>query len=1187
MKKNLHSIFWVFFLSIVIFWEPAFAQNADTAFDQKQIELLQRDSSDAHEEAVKLRRQAEQYRELAESAEHYAAGAADVKTGEEWQKTAREHREKAEKLEQKAAQIEENASETQDRINDVQSQIETKETAARERQEKYDSEAAQIAEREAAKQKAIDENPNTGLRVGNVIGLWRDKAHEDEPFIIVQKDPNSKAYPNKLQAHTPRRVWEGNFHTDPPPGEPLITMSYKPKAEEMNPEIPEWARRKIEGELEWKLEINGGGTCGTPALSVDFYPGEVKWKEKEGWGFGKGNVSIEGQGEARRMNLHQSVSDMRFYSYGSARLYLRPPGLPQEKTDDEAAAMGDFNEYVDTVDALVHGQRFFVDVVLPYEEAEKQGEKLTVQIKAAGGDSTSIELQRSSLRKGRSAVYTHYDPITIADPLDMNEEDRNPPLLSIDYILGYQGARIDLDVENAELVTFSYGEALQTVPVFNSWVQRGINQHQEAIERLRPFYSLVLADGTKTKGQKEEATDRLTMIANYEHIMESDKIHDFIRYKVGEAYFSESSGITGMNGEEIQREAELTQSYHPLGADRDGNLNRTGIYRGVVWTSRYEMNRIENTVVQARINYRETALKEIPLAMTFALYSTVMGMSGFGDVYTLRTGEDIFGKKVPGWQRIMAAVGIASSNLLSFTAPHVMTPPTMQGYNPAQLSGRAMRSGANMRLKTHEHIAAKFGAQKLEAAMNKMNAEQVNSIAPAAGQPKDVVLSERPMACAGAQARHRNPGTEAAAHPSANTSAPPPHPTPLDPKILDIKKMLGPNTEVVNPGADSILPPQEFETCQCASTQLGMKEDLGFALSEMSQFGLLVRKGHIKPGTNDMPLANGYSDAQLSAFLKETGAEVLPMPSRGGRPLTLEALDVWMSRGWRVRDVIKTIDTGEPHAIELRKLIRNENGDISDVQWFDPAFGKELKTPVCDYMNKLAFDGYDGILYRWKAKEGAPDLMETAAAQTKPTIEYPTAPPKPSIEHPAQRNPSAARNNEVQLSVSEHKMAEVTAEAKRLSDHIDRMYPDGKAPPISAISRDRLKEMFVNRIWEQPVLGGASFSIKKIGTLRNEVIAIRIRPESRKYIEFRDHTGGNVPMFWPSGKIGQGKVKSYIPTEHLEWIDADHPTWQPFPQKGEADGAFNVPAPRQPDVNATPGNSPSPPTVEEFDPTAE
>ncbi|TAL33986.1 MAG: hypothetical protein EPN97_08780 [Alphaproteobacteria bacterium] len=1130
------------------------AQNADTGFDRQRIEQLQQEQEATAAQAEKLKKQAAEYRELAESAERYAAQASNDRDREDWLKTARGHRANAEKLELDAARQLENADETAGRAGDLQGQVDEKETRARERQQEYDRQAAELSAREEARRQAEANNPNTGLRVKNVIGLWRDAAHEDEPFVIVQKDPNSKAYPNELELHNPRRTWKGTFHTDPPPGEPLITMSYKPKAEEMNSEIPEWARKKIEGELEWKLEINGGGTCGTPALTVDFYPGEVKWKETGGW-FSKGDVSIEGRGTARRFDLHQSVPDMRAYTYGASQLFLRPPGMPQQVSDEEAAKTGDFNEHLDTVDALVHGQRFFINVVLPYEEAEKQGDKLTVDIKASGGDSTTVELQRSSLRRGRSAVYTHYDEITISDPLDATEEDRDPPLLSMNYILGYQGARIDLDVENGEIVTFSYGEASQAVPVFNSWVQRGINRHQEAIQRLRPFYSLILSDPHATKAQKEEATDRLTMISNYEHIMKSEEIHDFIRNKVGEAYFGEAFGLVGMTDEQVQSQAELTGSYYPLtdAARRETSAAMKKIYDGVVWTSGYERYLIQNTVVSSRVTYRETALNELPKAITFAMYEIVAGMSGVGDIYTMRTGKDIFGKPVPMWQRIMAGVSLASSNILTFTAPHVMSGPEFKGFNPAQLSRRAMRSGARMRLKTHEHITAKYGAQKIEAAMKEMSAEQVNSVAPGRSQPEDVTPSETPVGCAGTP------------EPPTNISAPPPRPQPLDAKILAVKRTMGQNTEVVNPGADPLLPPQEFETCQCASTQLAMKEDLGTAISEMSQFGMLVRKGHVVPGKN-MPLSTGYTDAQLTAFLQETGAEVMIMPARGGRALSLEAMEAWMNRGWRVRDVIKTVDDGSPHAIQPRRFIRNDKGEITEVQWFDPAFGKELKTPVCDYLNKLAFDGYDTILYRWKEGD-APGGTQAASAQPKPTIEYPNGRRSPGAsageseggimhrELPPDENVDP--NSIVQLDEKRQPITEASRQAhqrevERLDRRLDELYPGETKPRLNTIPRESLKKIYADGVWQPPSGGGASFSrAQNDVTARNEVVAVKVREGHENFVEWTTdrENRGLSPTFWPSGKIGEGKSTTYIPAEHLEWIDGDQKTWVPFTEK--------------------------------------
>lgn len=1143
---------------------PVMAQNGDTEFMQTQSGLLQHDADSAQAQVEKVRRQAEQYRELAESADQYAMQAADIKGKTEWEKTAKEHRAKAEKLDLEAVQLVEKAHQASAGVTDLQNQIEQRTAEDAAKKEKFDKESAAIAERETEKQRAIDNNPNTGKTVQNVIGMWRTQADDGDPFVVVQKDPQSKAYPHRLQAHTPKRMWEGDFHQDPSPGEPLITFSYKPKAEEMNPDIPEWARKKLEGKLEWKLKISSGGTCGTPTLAVDFYPGHVTWTEG-----GKKKSEVEGDGEARRIDLRQSVPDMRFYSYGAPQIYLRPTGPRPTKTDAQAEdAQFDFTEPLDTVDALVHGQRFHIEVILPEDEAQKQGEKLTVKIKSAGGDETSVELQSGAMRQGRSVIYTHYDDITISDPLDVTVEDREPPLLSMNYILGYQGERLDLDVENNELVTFSFGEAIQTIPVFNSWVQRGINQHQEAILRLIPFYSIILADASSSKAQKEQATKRLTMIQNYERIMESDKIHDFIRYHVGNTYFSEYGGMIGMSDEDIQAAAELGYSYYPLSdADRDGSKHQSGIYNGVVWTSRYEMDQIQRAITTSRVNYRETALKELPLAMTMAMYTTVMGMSGVGDIYTLRTGKDIFGKPAPGWARIQAAIGLVSSNLLTFTAPHVMTPPSLKAFNSSQLSGRAMRSGARMRYKTHEHINAKYGAQKLEAAMKRVSAAQSDSIAPMA-KAVETMPSNKPLPCPKAQ---KNPSTNMAQLPVNGASAPPPRPAPLDADILSIRKMFGDSTKVVDPGATPLFPPQKFGTCNCSAMARSLKADLGLTVSEMGGYGMMVKKGHVKAG--EMPLENGYTDTQATAFVNEMGGEVSTAQATKGR-LTPEGQAFMMKQGWRVREVIFTMDTKEPHALEIVEFVRNGNNEITDVRYYDPAHGKILETPICDFTNKLVAQGYDTFLYRWKDDAGQP--IRTANALPSP--------PKPTIELPAPRNPGSPADGSPKLAdqpepirrgfsdegpvedidpdsiqqigddgkvITEGALQQLRRDAQRLDQKLNEFYPGDTKPPINTISRDSLRKIYTDKTWLPPSRGGASFSEEGIGSLRHEVVAVKVRDSSSNFVSMEPTAEGTglSPKFWPSGQKGVGKSQNYIPAEHLEWIDGDQKAWVPFTEQ--------------------------------------
>jgi hypothetical protein len=250
--------------------------------------------------------------------------------------------------------------------------------------------------------------------------------------------------------------------------------------------------------------------------------------------------------------------------------------------------------------------------------------------------------------------------------------------------------------------------------------------------------------------------------------------------------------------------------------------------------------------------------------------------------------------------------------------------------------------------------------------------------------------------------------------------------------------------------------------------------------------------------------------------------------------------------------VVNTMHTKEPHAIELRQLTRNAQGEITDVEWFDPAFGKRVTTTACDYVNDLVAPGYDTVMYRWK--EGAPNFegLDTGPPAVKPgesspqleveilentPVLSPDAPAAVAPREGATRpNPGAAARN---------------PDTRRLMNEvIDEMYPDGKTPPLHVTDQASLKKIIDNGIWEQPAGGGASFSPPGVGTLRMGDVAIRIKPGHEGFIEWRHHPSGRVPIYWRSGKVGVGESRTYIPVEHLEWLNPRARAWRPFEPKG-------------------------------------
>ena len=100
--------------------------------------------------------------------------------------------------------------------------------------------------------------------------------------------------------------------------------------------------------------------------------------------------------------------------------------------------------------------------------------------------------------------------------------------------------------------------------------------------------------------------------------------------------------------------------------------------------------------------------------------------------------------------------------------------------------------------------------------------------------------------------------------------------------------------------------------------------------------------------------------------MKLLGATVVPVTS-GDQTLRAavdEALRDWVSDPNGTYYCLGSAIGPHPYPYIVREL--------------QSVIGKEIKAPVCDYLNKLAFHGYDTVLYTWKAEV-------TASAAPKPT----------------------------------------------------------------------------------------------------------------------------------------------------------------------------------------------------------
>ena len=104
--------------------------------------------------------------------------------------------------------------------------------------------------------------------------------------------------------------------------EARVIFKVKPEAEEINFEVPPWARRAIAGELEWKIELEESGTCGSPSLRGRWYPGEISWREDGESGNGSEETAwISGEGEPIEFELAPSE---KLYFDITSRILMLP-----------------------------------------------------------------------------------------------------------------------------------------------------------------------------------------------------------------------------------------------------------------------------------------------------------------------------------------------------------------------------------------------------------------------------------------------------------------------------------------------------------------------------------------------------------------------------------------------------------------------------------------------------------------------------------------------------------------------------------------------------------------------------------------------------------------------------------------------------------------------------------------------
>ncbi len=1052
---------------------------ADTLVRQADVDALLESARKTRAYADTLQRQAEGWRKLAVDNRANAAAARTSEVRNGWLRDARGNELQARELEDQAARERKRADEEEARARTLQGEVDRD----RQRQER---ERALQEERQRefdARQQAEHVEPAPEkLSLEDALGYWRFD-DDQNPFVIVIEDPEFEAYRYRLEAHTRERVWKGAYEPSEP-GEPSrqnparLTFRYKPKADEMNPEIPAWARTQLEGELEWVIEINEPRTCGGEHLDLAWYPGEVTWREQTDGAPAKAWIS--GRGKPR----YRTLVPERFEPpelFAATMVRLRLPGQ-----EERAAMASDAAEQAGVdlgnelpLQALFHGQPFFVDVFLPYAVAKEKGEHLIVEIRGlAGSGSASRALRSGAMRKGYPVKYTHYEPLVIG---------QGPPFMSQSWLneVGSMQSRLEFLPANGESVEFVYGDAKTIVPVFTDVEQFKLSQYLAAIARLRGFFSSLLVLPHVTDKARRSAHWRLLMLRNLEAMLTFEERPAWLKVALAKHYLGYpgeavrlmaggprleaidskdrdgskdidgielgGSGLATMSDSARARRIEDLESWgsrsvkgltrmfrdFPLtDEERLGDNDKSGRFKGVVWTSNLERATTLWLIDDLWSKRVRTAFDHFHVNLTKGLYDWTLSLAevgvgnfkiGVGDIYTVLSGTDPYGRKVTKGQKLEIVAMAFFSSLLDYSKSRYYQQAAGGRLGYLAPGDRAMTvTDAVEALRGRVIQSQKFRNPGVDGKPppefpDSVSEKQKTSAVPVLAEQGRIDNTRLHASCAEpaplAPPRSNLP-------PILDGSGLPPH----DVSDLDIVRARYGDKASYDTSAERLGEPAQFQTCNTDAVVIGLTEETGKVYNPIGVLRKLAENDAFEGKLRDMaseqhPLVYGYEERFAVRFAQLEGAETLQLPS--GQKLSLRALENWRERGWRVKLVMHARDQQDPqadlHAIDFTKVNRGERGCVDSVSITDPGIQRRVDLPWDDLRDRLA--DYPVLLYRPSEGTGG---MKPAAAAPPSMPDQLGSPPRtgPSREDAGADKPERPRVEEFDPTASDDDIAD-------------------------------------------------------------------------------------------------------------------------------------------------------------------
>jgi hypothetical protein len=533
---------------------------------------------------------------------------------------------------------------------------------------------------------------STTAHVEDFLGLWRETQY-DSPFVIDLLNPDDPSTHDVVQLETKKQRWIGVFKPNRTDRSAQLVFLRKPKWDEMNLDIPAWARRDVEGKLEWKLEIeppDDSDVCVLYDLKATWYPGEIQWSDEGGdrksW--------VAGPGKPVPLKLEKGDDEIELSGYHQPRVVVY--------TDNAELAL------TNPIHSVLKLERFHVELLMSREEAEKHGPNVQVKLHASSGAEDTVEISTNSASMKRPVVrYTHLGALTIADyGTESNRRSALGPIPALSY-----GDRLAMAVNNGDEITVSIDGAEQSFKIYDTWLQRGIADRNEAFDTLADVLTAVVTSSDYSLTSRREADERLKLIQharsllNEPHQLQNLMIHDYIRYYIGKTY-ERLLFNTENNWYSVAQRPPVQSPY------------------GFFWASPEEEREVQRVVIEKREEYKDAATMELTKASVYALYSFVASSTGMGEWFVLLRGVDIFGNPVDRTEQMMAAIGIGTGFLVQGLIVH-------HNVSTATSSSRINRLGARSATKESVIVGRPRAAETSLGPTGSTNVRRIT--APAAG----------------------------------------------------------------------------------------------------------------------------------------------------------------------------------------------------------------------------------------------------------------------------------------------------------------------------------------------------------------------------------------------------------------------------------------------------------------------